>query len=70
MIELEAQAERENIPIVDPVVGELLFILAVATKAKRVLDRKTGLRQGFTGLPKVSGQGRTAGDRQCRIQAC
>ena len=38
MIKLEAEAERENIPIVGPVVGELLYILAAATKVKRILE--------------------------------
>jgi len=38
MMELEAQAEKENIPIIGPVVGELLFILAAATKAKKILE--------------------------------
>ena len=41
MIELEAQAENEDIPIVGPVLGELLFILAAATKAKRILELGT-----------------------------
>ena len=41
MIELEAQAEKENIPIVGPVLGELLYVLAAATKAKRILELGT-----------------------------
>jgi predicted O-methyltransferase YrrM len=41
MHELEAQAEKENIPIVGPVVGELLYILVAATKAKRILELGT-----------------------------
>ena len=43
MLELETQAERENIPIVGPVVGELLFILAAASKAKRILELGTAI---------------------------
>jgi len=48
MIELEAQAERENIPIVGPVVGELLFIIAAATKAKRILE--LGTATGYSAI--------------------
>jgi predicted O-methyltransferase YrrM len=48
MIELEAQAERENIPIVGPVVGELLYILAAATKAKRILE--LGTATGYSAI--------------------
>ena len=35
LLELEEEAQRKSIPIVGPVVGELLFILARATAAKR-----------------------------------
>jgi predicted O-methyltransferase YrrM len=38
LLELEAEAERENIPIVGPVVGELLSILAGAIKAQNILE--------------------------------
>lgn len=41
LAELEAEAYRENIPIVGPVVGELLYILACATKARRILELGT-----------------------------
>jgi len=41
MVELEAQAEHENIPIVGPVMGELLYILTSATGAKRILELGT-----------------------------
>jgi caffeoyl-CoA O-methyltransferase len=37
LLELEAEAEREDIPIVGPVVGELLFILAGVTNAQNIL---------------------------------
>ena len=43
MMELEARAEKENIPIIGPVVGELLYILAAATKAKRILELGTAI---------------------------
>jgi caffeoyl-CoA O-methyltransferase len=38
---LEAEAEQERIPIVGPVVGELLFILARALGARRILELGT-----------------------------
>jgi predicted O-methyltransferase YrrM len=53
MVELEAQAEKENIPIVGPVVGELLFILAAATKAKRILELGTAIGYSAIYLAKA-----------------
>jgi predicted O-methyltransferase YrrM len=41
MQKLEEEAERESIPIVGPVVGELLFILARITGAGRILELGT-----------------------------
>lgn len=38
---LEAEAEKEQIPIVGPVVGELLFVLARATGAANILELGT-----------------------------
>jgi caffeoyl-CoA O-methyltransferase len=46
--ELEQEAERESIPIVGPVVGELLFILARATGATRILE--LGTATGYSGI--------------------
>ncbi len=46
--ELEAEAERESIPIVGPVVGELLFVLARATGAKNILE--LGTATGYSGI--------------------
>ena len=48
MIELEAQAEKEDIPIVGPVMGELLYILAAATRAKRILE--LGTATGYSAI--------------------
>jgi caffeoyl-CoA O-methyltransferase len=48
MMELEAQAEKENIPIIGPVAGELLYILAAATKSKRILELGTAI--GYSAL--------------------
>ena len=41
LLELEKEAEREEIPIVGPVVGELLHILAKAVQAERILELGT-----------------------------
>jgi caffeoyl-CoA O-methyltransferase len=46
--ELEAEAAREHIPIVGPVVGELLFILARVTGAARILE--LGTATGYSGI--------------------
>jgi predicted O-methyltransferase YrrM len=48
MMELEAEAEKENIPIVGPVMGELLYILAAATKAERILE--LGTATGYSAI--------------------
>ena len=48
LLELEAEATRESIPIVGPVVGELLFILARATGAARILE--LGTATGYSGI--------------------
>jgi caffeoyl-CoA O-methyltransferase len=46
--ELEGEAQREAIPIVGPVVGELLFILARATGAALILE--LGTATGYSGI--------------------
>jgi caffeoyl-CoA O-methyltransferase len=46
--ELEDEAQRESIPIVGPVVGELLFILARATGAALILE--LGTATGYSGI--------------------
>ena len=48
LVELEAEAVREHIPIVGPVVGELLYILASSTKAVRILELGTAI--GYSGI--------------------
>jgi caffeoyl-CoA O-methyltransferase len=48
LLELEAEAARESIPIVGPVVGELLFVLARATGAARLLE--LGTATGYSGI--------------------
>ena len=46
--ELEQEAAREAIPIVGPLVGELLFVLARATGAARILE--IGAATGYSGI--------------------
>jgi caffeoyl-CoA O-methyltransferase len=41
LLDLEKEAEQENIPIVGPVVGELLYILARAANAGAILELGT-----------------------------
>ena len=41
LMELEEEARREGIPIVGPIVGELLHILARATQSRRILELGT-----------------------------
>ena len=48
LIALEQEAQREEIPIVGPVVGELLFILAAATRAERILE--LGTATGYSAI--------------------
>ena len=48
LVELEAEAERENIPITGPVVGELLYILACVAKAHRILE--LGTATGYSAI--------------------
>lgn len=48
LAELERQAAAEGIPIVGPVLGELLFILARATGARNILE--LGTATGYSGI--------------------
>jgi len=41
LLEMEEDAQRNSIPIVGPVVGELLYVLACATAAKTILELGT-----------------------------
>jgi caffeoyl-CoA O-methyltransferase len=45
---LEEEAEREHIPIIGPLVGELLFILARATQARQILE--LGTASGYSAI--------------------
>jgi predicted O-methyltransferase YrrM len=48
LLELEAESHREQIPIVGPLVGELLFLLVRATRARRILE--LGTATGYSGV--------------------
>jgi len=48
LVELEAEAEQEDIPITGPVVGELLYILASSAKARRILE--LGTATGYSAI--------------------
>jgi caffeoyl-CoA O-methyltransferase len=48
LLELERQAQAERIPIVGPVVGELLFILARVTAAANLLE--LGTATGYSAI--------------------
>ena len=48
LVALEEEARKEGIPIVGPVVGELLFILARATTAKHILE--LGTATGYSAI--------------------
>ena len=41
LLQLEAQAEREDIPIIGPLVGQLLYVLAMAVQARQILELGT-----------------------------
>jgi caffeoyl-CoA O-methyltransferase len=45
---LEEEAEREHIPIIGPLVGEFLFILARATQARQILE--LGTASGYSAI--------------------
>ena len=45
---MEEEAQKEDIPIVGPVVGELLYILARITQARRILE--LGTATGYSGI--------------------
>ena len=48
LLALEEEAARESLPIVGPVVGELLYILARVTGARNILE--LGTASGYSGI--------------------
>lgn len=59
LLEIEEDARREEIPIAGPVVGQLLFILAWATKAQQILE--LGTANGYSGIYLARGSEATGG---------
>ncbi len=53
LLELEGEAQAEGIPIVGPVVGELLFILARVTAAANLLE--LGAATGYSAIHLAKG---------------
>jgi caffeoyl-CoA O-methyltransferase len=58
--EMETEAAHEDIPIVGPVVGQLLYLLAMAVNARRILElgTATGYSAIFMGAACRQNQGR------------
>jgi len=48
LLKLEEEAEQEKIPIIGPVVGELLYILVRVTQARRILE--LGTATGYSAI--------------------
>ena len=48
LIELEQEAAREDIPIVGPLVGELLFVLAASNASRQILE--IGTATGYSAI--------------------
>ena len=48
LVGLESEAQQEKIPIIGPVVGELLYVLVRATRAKRILE--LGTATGYSAI--------------------
>ncbi len=59
LLELERQAQEENVPIVGPVVGELLYILVRATNSQTVLE--LGTATGYSAIYLAMGLSGAAG---------
>jgi predicted O-methyltransferase YrrM len=60
LADMEAHAEREGIPVIGPMVGHFLYTLALAARAKDVLDVGTaiGYSAMWLGLAVQSNEGR------------
>src|SRR5262245_30059802 len=48
LLDIEAHAERENVPIIGPVEGQFLYVMALAIRAKDILDVGTAI--GYSAL--------------------
>src|SRR5918912_872417 len=60
LLDMEEHAVREGIPIIGPLEGQFLYTLALATKAKDMLDVGTaiGYSAMWLGLAAQSNEGR------------
>lgn len=58
LVEMEAHAAREGIPISDPEVGRLLAILAAATAPRRILEIGTAIGYGVIWLARGAPEAR------------
>ncbi len=55
MAEMEAQAERENIPIVGPAVGSLLAFLVLSSRAKRIFELGSAIGYSTLWMARAAG---------------
>lgn len=60
LLDMEAHAERENVPIIGPLEGQFLYTMALAAKAKDILDVGTaiGYSAMWLGLAARQNEGR------------
>jgi caffeoyl-CoA O-methyltransferase len=60
LLDMEAHAERENVPVIGPFEGQFLYTLALSTKAKDILDVGTAIGYSATwlGLAARQNEGR------------
>src|SRR5881296_747037 len=56
LLDMEAHAEREAIPIIGPLEGQFLYTLALAAKAKDILDVGTAIGYAATWLALAARQ--------------
>ena len=54
LLQLEEEAGREGIPIIGPVVGEFLYVLARAMQAKQILELGTAILAASIRMVKKS----------------
>lgn len=56
LTEMEKYAEENNFPIIGPLVGRFLYVITLATKAKRVLDLGSGFGYSAYWFAKAIGK--------------
>ena len=55
LAEMEAEAERESIPIVGPAVGALLAVLVLSSQSKRIFELGSAIGYSTTWLARAAG---------------